>query len=118
MTGSRPLTELEIQSILQAFTGKYEIRNRTLFLLGLNTGARISELLALNIGNVWRFPTFRPTQKRSYHSNPAEKLSQKPIGRVKKQRCLNKVIHNFLKIFYSIKPKYFLKQSLFFSVFP
>ncbi len=29
MTGSRPLTELEIQSILQAFTGKYEIRNHT-----------------------------------------------------------------------------------------
>jgi len=55
MTGSRPLTEVEIQQILQAFTGKYEIRNRTLFLLGLNTGARISELLALNIGDVWRY---------------------------------------------------------------
>jgi len=55
MTGSRPLTESEIQNILQAFTGKYEIRNRTLFLLGLNTGARISELLALDIGDVWRY---------------------------------------------------------------
>jgi site-specific recombinase XerD len=55
MTGSRPLTELEIQQILQTFEGKYEIRNRTLFLLGLNTGARISELLALNIGDVWRY---------------------------------------------------------------
>ena len=55
MTGSRPLTELEIQNILQTFTGKYEIRNRTLFLLGLNTGARISELLALEVGDVWRY---------------------------------------------------------------
>jgi len=55
MTGSRPFTELEIQQILQVFKGKYEIRNRTLFLLGLNTGARISELLALNIGDVWRY---------------------------------------------------------------
>lgn len=55
MTGSRPLTESEIQEILQVFTGKYEIRNRTLFLLGLNTGARISELLALNVGDVWRY---------------------------------------------------------------
>jgi site-specific recombinase XerD len=55
MTGSRPLTYLEIQQILQAFTGKYEIRNRTLFLLGLNTGARISELLSLDIGDVWRY---------------------------------------------------------------
>jgi site-specific recombinase XerD len=55
MTGSRPLNELEIQAILQAFSGKYEIRNRTLFLLGLNTGARISELLSLDVGDVWRF---------------------------------------------------------------
>jgi len=78
MTGSRPLTELEIQNILQSFTGKYSLRNRTLFLLGLNTGARISELLSLDVGDVWRFQrpveiiylqkrhtkyTFRPTQR-------------------------------------------------------
>ena len=55
MTGSRPLNEFEIQAILQAFTGKYELRNRTLFLLGLNTGARISELLSLNVEDVWRY---------------------------------------------------------------
>ena len=55
MTGSRPLTELEIQNIIQAFTGQYELRNRTLFLLGLNTGARISELLSLNVEDVWRY---------------------------------------------------------------
>jgi len=55
MTGSRPLTEVEIQQILQVFKGKYNIRNRTLFLLGLNTGARISELLSLDIGDVWRY---------------------------------------------------------------
>jgi site-specific recombinase XerD len=42
MTGSRPLTEAEIQNLLQAFTGKYDLRNRALFLLGLNTGTRIS----------------------------------------------------------------------------
>jgi site-specific recombinase XerD len=55
MTGSRALNELEIQAILQAFSSKYEIRNRTLFLLGLNTGARISELLSLDVGDVWRY---------------------------------------------------------------
>ena len=65
MTGSRPLTELEIQNILQAFTGQYEIRNRTLFLLGLNTCARISELLALNIGDVWRYK--RPVETIYLH---------------------------------------------------
>jgi site-specific recombinase XerD len=55
MTGSRPLTELEIQQLLQSFYGKYSLRNRTLFLLGLNTGARISELLAIDVGDVWRY---------------------------------------------------------------
>jgi len=55
MTGSRPLTELEIQAIITTFSGKYEVRNTSLFLLGLNTGARISELLSLNVGDVWRY---------------------------------------------------------------
>jgi len=55
MTGSRPLTTLEIQAIIATFSGKYEVRNTSLFLLGLNTGARISELLSLNVGDVWRY---------------------------------------------------------------
>jgi hypothetical protein len=53
--GSRPLTELEIQAIITTFSGEYERRNRTLFLLGLSTGARISELLSLNVKDVWRY---------------------------------------------------------------
>jgi len=41
--------------IAAAFDGKYKVRNRTLFLLGCNTGLRISELLSLNVGDVWRY---------------------------------------------------------------
>jgi len=52
MKGARPLTPFEIQTVCAAFDGKYEIRNRTLFLLCVNLGARITEALNLNVGDV------------------------------------------------------------------
>lgn len=52
MKGARALTPLEIQAVCAAFDGKYEIRNRTLFLLCANLGARITEALNLNVGDV------------------------------------------------------------------
>jgi site-specific recombinase XerD len=55
MKGARHLSKAEIQSLAQSFYGEYEVRNRTLFLLGLNIGTRISELLALNVGDVWQY---------------------------------------------------------------
>ena len=36
------------------FTGTFEARNRGLFLLGVSTGGRISELLSLQIGDVYQ----------------------------------------------------------------
>lgn len=38
--------------MLQSFQGKYALRDRALFLLGLKTGFRISELLSLKVRNV------------------------------------------------------------------
>jgi len=55
MKGARHLSKEEIQSLAQSFYGEYEVRNRTLFFLGLNIGTRISELLALNVGDVWQY---------------------------------------------------------------
>ena len=52
MKGARALTFLEIQAVCAAFDGKYAIRNRTLFLLCANLGARITEALNLNVGDV------------------------------------------------------------------
>ena len=46
MKGARNLTGEEIRNLAQSFYGEYEARNRTLFILGLNIGTRISELLA------------------------------------------------------------------------
>jgi integrase/recombinase XerD len=52
MKGARALTPLEIQAVCTAFDGKYAVRNRTLFLLCANLGARITEALSLNVGDV------------------------------------------------------------------
>ena len=54
MKGVRPLDNTEIKKVADAFTGVFEIRNRGLFMLGVSVGGRISELLALTIGDVYQ----------------------------------------------------------------
>ena len=54
MKGTRPLDNDEIRRVSAAFTGTYEIRNRGLFMIGVSTGGRISELLSLRIGDVFQ----------------------------------------------------------------
>ena len=54
MKGTRPLTNDEIRKVADCFEGLYAERNRGLFVLGVSTGGRISELLSLSIGDVWQ----------------------------------------------------------------
>lgn len=54
MKGTRPLSTEEILKVSEQFSGTYKIRNRALFMLGVSVGGRISELLALKIGDVWQ----------------------------------------------------------------
>lgn len=54
MKGTRPLNNDEIRRVSAAFTGTYEARNRGLFMLGVSTGGRISELLSGQIGDVYQ----------------------------------------------------------------
>ena len=54
MKGTRPLNNDEIRRVSACFTGTYEVRNRGLFMLGVSTGGRISELLSLRIGDVYQ----------------------------------------------------------------
>ena len=54
MKGTRPLDNNEIVLVSACFDGTYEVRNRGLFMLGVSTGGRISELLSLTIGDVWQ----------------------------------------------------------------
>ena len=54
MKGARPLTNDEILLVAQQFFGVFAIRNHSLFMLGVSVGGRISELLALTVGDVWQ----------------------------------------------------------------
>ena len=54
MKGTRPLDNDEIRSVLTCFTGTFAVRNRGLFMLGVSSGGRISELLSLRIGDVYQ----------------------------------------------------------------
>jgi integrase len=54
MKGCRPLTEKEIGEVLISFNGEYAARDKALFVLGLKTGFRVSELLSLKIGDIFQ----------------------------------------------------------------
>lgn len=54
MKGTRPLDNDEIRRVSTYFTGTFKVRNRGLFMLGVSTGGRISELLSLTIGDVYQ----------------------------------------------------------------
>ena len=54
MKGTRPLDNDEIRRVSAAFTGTFATRNRGLFMLGVSTGGRISELLSLCVGDVYQ----------------------------------------------------------------
>ena len=54
MKGTRPLDNDEIRKVADCFDGTFKARNRGLFMLGVSTGGRISELLSLTVGDVWQ----------------------------------------------------------------
>ena len=54
MKGTRPLDNNEIRLVSACFDGTFASRNRGLFMLGVSTGGRISELLSLQIGDVYQ----------------------------------------------------------------
>jgi len=52
MRGCRPLTEPEVEAVLAHLDGPSGARDRALFLLGVRSGFRISEILSLRLGDV------------------------------------------------------------------
>ena len=54
MKGTRPLDNTEIRLVSACFNSTFEHRNRGLFMLGVSTGGRISELLSLTVGDVYQ----------------------------------------------------------------
>ena len=58
MKGTRSLTNAEIGLVAKAFEGVYAVRNKSLFMLGVSCGGRISELLSLKVADVYQ--NFKP----------------------------------------------------------
>src|SRR5262245_15664840 len=54
MKGCRPLTDEEFALVLKSFGGTYAARDRALFILGVKSGFRISELLSLRVDDVYQ----------------------------------------------------------------
>src|SRR4029450_11837103 len=54
MKGCRPLTDTDVELMQASFGGRYATRDRALFLLGVKSGFRISELLSLRMGEIGR----------------------------------------------------------------
>ena len=64
MKGTRPLDNNEIRLVSACFSGTFEARNRGLFMLGVSTGGRISELLSLTIADVYQNRRVRQDRNR------------------------------------------------------
>lgn len=52
MAGCRPLTQEEVLRCSDAFQGRYHVRDRCLFVLGVLAGFRIKEMLSLRVKDV------------------------------------------------------------------
>jgi integrase len=55
MKGMRPLSDEEIVKVLDGFVGRHALRDKALFVLGIKSGLRISELLSLRVGDVYQY---------------------------------------------------------------
>ena len=53
MKGARPLTDNEIKRVHDAIQGQFVNRDRALFMLGVKSGFRISEILSLRVADVF-----------------------------------------------------------------
>ncbi len=100
MKGARPLTPSEIQAVSQSFSGKYAVRDRCFFLLGVNIGARVSELTALTVGDAWQHS--RPVDiltlrkgtvkgKKESHSIPLNATAKAVISELMSWKCCGKM---------------------------
>lgn len=54
MIGCRPLSDPEYNRVLASFAGRYRLRDRLLFALGVASGFRVSELLSLVVSDLYR----------------------------------------------------------------
>jgi integrase len=102
MTGSRPLTDEEIELVLSQLNS---VRDKTLFVVGLRTGFRISELLSLKIENIMQYGQVA-SQITVARSNMKGKHSSRTVP-------LHPQAKKFLEEYVSQMRPYDLKTRLF-----
>jgi integrase len=74
MKGCRPLSDHEVRLIQRSFGGRYALRDKAMFVLGVKSGFRISELLSLRLGDVLQYGRLvdRVTVQRRYMKRKVE----------------------------------------------
>lgn len=77
MKGTRPLDNDEIRRVSSCFRGTFSARNRGLFMLGVSTGGRISELLSLRIGDVYQNGTLGKFAKKYRRRNSPFRIEKR-----------------------------------------
>jgi integrase len=79
MKGSRPLTVDEVKLIEKSFGGRFALRNKAMFLLGVKAGFRISELLSIRVGDCRQYGKMldRVTVRREATKGKIEGRSQR-----------------------------------------
>jgi hypothetical protein len=68
MKGCRALTDDEVALVSKSFSGTYAARDKALFVLGVKSSFRISELLSLTVGGC---VAARPVCEPCHGSTPA-----------------------------------------------
>jgi integrase len=76
MKGCRPFSDEEVKLIAKSFGGRYATRNKALFILGVRSGFRISEMLSLTVGDV-----FQPGKVVDHVTVARKHMKKKPEGR-------------------------------------
>jgi len=112
MKGCRPLTTQEIKQVSKQFSGEYEVRNRAMFMLGVSTGGRISELLALKVEDVWQ--NGRPVSDLLFEKNivKGKEVSRMIPVNANGRQAIRELIHFYRKENNSkLNPKQLLFKS-------
>lgn len=76
MNGSRSLTDEEIEKVKSLFDGCFALRDKAIFILGIRTGLRISEILSVSINQV-----LQDGKISQYLSIPRRNMKGKVEGR-------------------------------------
>jgi len=118
-TGCRPLTESEFQAIVDALVGKYRLRNAALLTLGRYTGYRISDMLSLQVSDIWNGTSIRKSVtvarvnmkfRRSGRTVPLHHRAQSALQNWLAESGMTGASHTMWPVFLSRKSKSFPRK--------